>query len=590
MSFKVKLTALMLVLSILPVLIFAGAAYGTIGENATQTAIQTSSALFDSQMENYEQKVFRLFNTSLDIVSNTSLRILFKYVREEVLFSDCTSFRRRQILTTYADLQRYIDAHLASSEDLLDGISLTVANRDDAVIHSGADRPAPRAIERAQRSLGTPVLCADDAQGLYVSVAFADLPLSESLGACVLSIRRENLFRTLMPAELTQGEQLFILDGEGHVLFHSDAAQTDTVFTDEVFAEQAPAEGPRSYFAPLEGEEYIITCQRTASNPDWTVYYAIPYAYFITSGYSIAGMITPFALACALFALAAAIGCSAYVYAPLRRLTQEISRMDEAGIRALEDKNNPREIALLVRSFNALMQRVDMLLKKVAQEAENTKQAEIVALRAQISPHFLYNTLNGIKCMAASHQTEEIQVSVTSLIALLRESLGNTQDVIPLSRELSYVDNYVRLQRYRLDLCFCYQVHVPEGLYGAAVPHFALQPIVENALIHAFDEIADKGNTILVSAAKEADALLLTVEDNGAGIDPVVAATLNRQFSTDAAVGIQKVGLHNVFERCRFLFGANARLTIENTGAGTRVTLRLPHREYREGRTDYRQT
>lgn len=588
MSLKVKLTALMLALSILPVLCFASIAYGTIGRNATETALQTSSALFDSQMDSYEQKVARLSSTSLDIVSNTSLRILFKYVRDEVLFSDCTSFRRRQILTTYADLQRYIDAHLASSEDLLDGISLVALNRSDSVIHSGMDKAAPGAIQSAMDNPGTPLLFADEEMNLSVCVAFTDLPLSECLGACLLSLRGDSLFRTLMPAELTAGEQLFVLDGDGQVLFHSDAERIGTTLGDSAFVQPAPEAGPASYFAPLEGEKYVVTCQRTVNNPEWTVYYAIPYAYFLASGYSIAGMITPFAFGCALVAFAVAIGCSAYVYSPIRRLTREISRMNEAGIRALEDRNNPREIALLVRSFNALMGRVDTLLKKVAQEAENTKQAEIVALRAQISPHFLYNTLNGIKCMAAQNQTDEIQISVTSLIALLRESLGNTQDVIPLSRELKYVDNYIQLQRYRLDLCFQYRVDVPDALLSAALPHFALQPLVENALIHAFDEISDEGNTIAVTARADGETWRLSVEDNGVGIEAETCRELNRQFADGSFAALKKVGLHNVFERCRHLFGKRARLTIERTGNGTRVTLRLPLVPYQEERTDYR--
>lgn len=592
MSLRIKLTLFMLVASIFPMLLYAGIAYNQIRANALQTAIDTSTALFESKMAAYEEKVKRLENTALDIISNKSLRLLFKPIRNNATFSNFTSFQRWQIVNNYSIVERCVDAHFAAQRDLLNGIGLVVNGQNYKTISIGNFSYSAAAIEDSLGKIGQPLLYMDfsgDKPLLSISLTFSDVNPGDVLGTCLLTINIDSLFGTLLPPENAPNEQLFILDENETVLFHSNDELIGAAYLDESLLIGEAGTQMRSYLTRMGGQTYIVTCQKTTTNSNWTVYYAMPYAYFEQSSQGMANMILPFAFICAMTAVVAALLFSWNVYSPIRHLTQAISRMSGRDLKVIEPQRSPSEITLLTSSFNTLVEDITGLLNKVETEAENTKKAEIIALRAQISPHFLYNTLNVIKILAAQSKTDEAQIAVTGLISLLRASIGDTRDVVPLEKEIEYVDNYIILQRYRLDLRFSYNVDIHIGAERLAVPHFILQPIVENALLHAFPEISSEENIILVEAKIENGILFIIVTDNGEGIDKTECLALNNQFSNATHVWMNKVGLHNILERARHLFGDQVTLSIANTGSGTRVTLTLPAIPYKDGREGYQQ-
>ena len=249
-----------------------------------------------------------------------------------------------------------------------------------------------------------------------------------------------------------------------------------------------------------------------------------------------------------------------------------------------EQARQPYEVRMLIDSFNALMERIEHLMARVESEAQASAQAKLLALRAQVSPHFLYNTLNVVKCLSKSGDTEQIPACIDSLIGLLRASLGSNSDLASLGHELEYVDHYLSIQRMRLDLCFRYVVSVPEALRSRAIAHFTLQPMVENALLHAFSDIHSEANLIEVSASVCDGKLEVSVRDNGDGIDPKKRDQLNAQFHTPDK--LNRVGLHNVIARNRYLLGEGAELNLVSGEWGTLVTLRVPETIFSEAQLD----
>ena len=569
----------MLVVSLFPMLLYAGIAYKGVRDSTLQTTVSTVAALFEENMNSYEQKVDRLFNTALDITSDTSLRLLFKPIKENVSPNKTTTFQRLQIVRNYSLVERCVDAHFAAQRDLLDGIGLLADGNAYATISVGDFTRSPAAIEESYGKIGMPMLSMNFDAGkplLSVSLAFCALDPGNVLGACVLNVTTENLFKTLLPPELSQGEQLFVLDSSDRILFHTNRALIGEPYCDAGLRQGEADVVVTSYLAETEGETYIVTCQRMRSAPGWTAYYVRPYTYFIQSSEQMAGMFLPFALLCAAMAVIAALAFAWLVYKPVRRLTRSISRMSGRNLAPLPPQKTPSEIALLTSSFNRLVEDINSLLREVEAEAENTRKAEIIALRAQVSPHFLYNTLNVVKVLAAQHKTDEIQIAITGLISLLRASIGDARDVVPLKQEIEYVDNYLILQRYRLDLTFTYEAVVEDGAEFLTVPRFVLQPLIENALLHAFADITREANAIRVHARARDSVLIVSVSDNGRGVAEDERQMLNQQFAEATHVWRNKVGLHNVIERARRLFGTAARLYIVNTEHGAKITLELP--------------
>jgi len=197
-------------------------------------------------------------------------------------------------------------------------------------------------------------------------------------------------------------------------------------------------------------------------------------------------------------------------------------------------------------------------------------QARLGALKMQLQPHFLFNTLNAVVSLVRARRGREAEDTLAHLSDLLRWVLDDReQQEVPLARELEYVRLYLAVEgvRFADRLRVDYRI-APEALDGA-VPHLCLQPIVENAIRHGI-EAASTAGAITISAERTGDVLALTVEDDGPGFAAVLAGQ-------GQPLGI---GLANTRLRLTELYGARASLSTENApDGGAVVTIRLPFRE-----------
>lgn len=272
--------------------------------------------------------------------------------------------------------------------------------------------------------------------------------------------------------------------------------------------------------------------------------------------------------------LALALGKSAY--RPISDLAKILDRFDGDTLDIHIDRQQDDELNQLAESLNQMVQRIQFLIKKVEEEEEQKFAAEMAALKSQINPHFLYNTLNMIKCLTASGSRENAEQACVCLIRLLRISIGNTKEQITLDEEISYVKNYTKILQFRLDKSFDLEDHVPDQCRNILVPKFTLQPIVENCIVHGFDEETDN-NQIVLSARNIGNELEISVTDNGKGIAPEKVQKLENALHSREGLRFSHVGILNVDERIRHLYGEKFGLRIQSfAGDGTRVLILLP--------------
>jgi two-component system LytT family sensor kinase len=204
---------------------------------------------------------------------------------------------------------------------------------------------------------------------------------------------------------------------------------------------------------------------------------------------------------------------------------------------------------------------------RTAQLETRLAQAQLSGLRAQLQPHFLFNTLNTIAAAAFQDPTRA-DALLTRLSELLRLSLaGAPGHETSLAEELRIAGLYTDLMRARFEERFVYSTAVELGVTDAAVPQLVLQPLIENAVKHG----ADAGTglvTVEVRCARYNGAVQLTVRDRGRGFPEPAAAALGRG-----------VGLQNTAERLRHLYGESAALVVGNASeGGAVVTVTLPWR------------
>jgi two-component system, LytTR family, sensor kinase len=192
-------------------------------------------------------------------------------------------------------------------------------------------------------------------------------------------------------------------------------------------------------------------------------------------------------------------------------------------------------------------------------------QARLSAMKMQLQPHFLFNTLNAVMVLVRKGEGRAAEATLARLGDLLRVVLedGEAQEV-PLERELSYLRLYLEIEEVRFGDRLRVEIAVADGLQGAAVPPLALQPIVENAIRHGLFGSADAGR-LRIAAARVGDVLELRVEDDGPGFAPAAA---------------DGIGLTNTRARLAQLYGQAGRLVTSNRpGGGALVVVSLPYRE-----------
>jgi sensor histidine kinase YesM len=192
-------------------------------------------------------------------------------------------------------------------------------------------------------------------------------------------------------------------------------------------------------------------------------------------------------------------------------------------------------------------------------------QAHLGALKMQLQPHFLFNTLNAITVLVRQQQGRQAEEMLSRLSDLLRLVLEDVEaQEVPLSRELEYLELYLSIEQVRFQDRLHVKIAVDPECLDAAIPYMALQPIVENAIRHGIGRSSAAGS-LVISARRSGDDLLIEIADDGPGL---------------AGQGRPKrgIGLANTRARLEQLYGVSAQLTLENGPAGGAVArMTLPY-------------
>lgn len=206
---------------------------------------------------------------------------------------------------------------------------------------------------------------------------------------------------------------------------------------------------------------------------------------------------------------------------------------------------------------------------QVARLSEQLSSARFATLQAQLNPHFLFNTLNTITVLVRDNDRQGAVSIIEHLSELLRRTLTRQQaNEVTLGEELDLVQQYVAIEQARFSDRLRPEFRIPESLMSAAIPSFALQHLVENAIRHGIAKHTDAG-LLLVTATRSGDVLEINVIDDGVGIDPAAPVPPGH-------------GIDNTRERLRALYGGQASLEITRRAeGGTIAILRLPYRELR---------
>lgn len=200
-------------------------------------------------------------------------------------------------------------------------------------------------------------------------------------------------------------------------------------------------------------------------------------------------------------------------------------------------------------------------------------KAELKALQAQINPHFLFNALNTISAMCRTEPLTARKLLI-HLSNYFRATIETSPDLIDLNKELNTIFYYLEIEKARFGDRFDVKIDIPMNM-SVMVPPLILQPLVENSIKHGFSGNIDGQGIIVISVKKFPEYFEISVEDNGQGMDK---ATIEKVLS--GGYGNEKIGLYNVHQRLKEVYGEKNGLIIESKlGVGTKVAFKVPIRK-----------
>ncbi len=246
------------------------------------------------------------------------------------------------------------------------------------------------------------------------------------------------------------------------------------------------------------------------------------------------------------------------------------------------DESRYRELSSVANAFNEMKHSIIRFVGEVEDKAEQDrllKETQLRALQVQTNPHFLFNALNMIGRSALFEDKETTISLVESVSSILRYSLENEANEVPLSMEVEIVKAYMFIQGTRFGDRISFEVDVPETTNDPQVPPMLLQPLVENAIIHGLRDKKD-GGTVALRIRSSGEEVLIQVEDNGRGFAAErVGEVLDGRLKDDT--GRTSIGLHNVARRLQLAYEKDGLLTVQSVAEeGTTVTIRVPTKEH----------
>ena len=229
------------------------------------------------------------------------------------------------------------------------------------------------------------------------------------------------------------------------------------------------------------------------------------------------------------------------------------------------------EIDRLVDSFRTMQQRIRILIERIRYEEDQKAKNEIIALQANIKPHFLYNTLESVCALIQMERNEDAMTMLKSIENFYHGTLSQGRHVITLREELDITQQYLQIQKLKYAGTLKYVIDVSEAVMDVLVPKLTLQPLVENAIYHGLKNCADNG-MISITETHTDSLVVINVEDNGIGflVSEINNWTPKKQRNGSYAIS-------NVVSRLKLCLGTQSGLAISSEpGLGTKVAVTIP--------------
>lgn len=383
-------------------------------------------------------------------------------------------------------------------------------------------------------------------------------------------------------------EKIFIVDEEGNNICNFNPEAEAAVLSPMKLTEEEPEAFRRM---SIDGNEYYMAASLLHIN-GWEICAMAETDVLLRDLQNIRLFIVLENIAVSICCLAIILWLSDKLTGSLMGLAGKMEEAGEVNYESYFEYPYNDEVGRLAKSFNHMIDQIQEHIRALEMEKEHAKEiqkqkrkAEMLALQAQINPHFLYNTLNMITWQAVDQGADEISVLSNALGKYFRISLSKGRESITIKEEAEHVNSYLEIQKIRYKSMMNYRIEIPARIESCYIVKLVLQPLVENALYHGIKG-RDVPGSIWIHGRQEGDRIYLMVEDDGEGIEPEKLKLLNSRLEKGELDSQSGYGIYNVNNRLKLYYGEAYGLKLEarDTG-GARATLVIPARTM-EGMTE----
>ena len=366
---------------------------------------------------------------------------------------------------------------------------------------------------------------------------------------------------------------VFLLDQDGNVVYHPQQQQLYNELQTENI--DLVMNTDKETLMDGSGDNAKIYTISRSEKTGWTVVGCTNVAELLKDSKKARSIYVLVAAILVIVALVLSNLISRNITRPLQQLRDSMARVQEGDFGAAEVEVTSRnEVGSLTRSFNVMTSRIQELMKQNIYEQQQKRKSELKALQSQINPHFLYNTLDSIIWMAEGKKNEEVVVMTASLARLLRQSISNEEEQVPIGQEVEYARSYLTIQKMRYKDKLEFQIQVDAQIMGVPIIKLVLQPLIENAIYHGLKYKEGKG-LLIVRGYREGENAVIQIKDNGAGMDEQTLSHIFEKHKVNYRSN--GVGVYNVQKRLQLYYGMDYGITYSSRqGEGTTASIVIP--------------
>lgn len=582
LKLNTKFTIVILLLLIFPIAILAGVLFYNMEQNVISENMNYMQYTMQRNLDNVQKNVDAINMTTQFFLSNEALRtVLNASVTGEKMTTE-------QVLDFYGSEIAALE-RLVNNNPGIYGVRVYAVNEGVQEMmpilyrKSRMERQTWAAREEAKELVGWKYGYQDrifEGRGGDVPIAALITKMQDYENGCIGIVEAAITMPSMFPSlyENIEDEWSCFVEEEGGIYFGANEQETSLIFAREVIESGMEKEGIHTYYAKSKGQKRIvsyayikelggtlISVQDITENIQQV--YRMRNSFVVIMSLVLAGIVFLIHLIVKMLLK--------YLY----EILKVIRKVQKGDLEVRLSDCGTDEMGELGTQINKMLDRIQNLMDESIKRELLVKDSEIRALQNQINAHFIYNVLESIKMMAEIDEEYAISDAITALGKLLRYSMRWVSSNVLVEEEIEYIKNYLALINLRFDYEIYLSMNIPPLLLRQEIPKMSLQPIIENAIYHGIEELAEDTN-IYIKGSTQGEDCIIEITDAGRGMTQEQVEELRKKIAgkieTSGGSG-NGIGLKNVQDRIQMSFGERYGIEVASKmNCYTKITVRIP--------------